>query len=317
MEHASPRLDAPPGGLGAKLLAFGRMVRFSHTLFGLPFAMAAFVLALRFEASRGGTPFEALDLLWVVLAFTGARTAAMAFNRIVDRDIDAQNPRTASRELPAGVIGVRTAWALTLLALLVFVGAAAMLGDWPLRLSPLCIAVVLGYSYVKRFSWGAHLVLGVALALAPGGAWIAVTDSFEGWLQPLALMLAVATWVAGFDIIYSLQDEHFDRDAKLHSIPVRFGTRGALWLSAGLHLMTVGALVGLHLVAGLGWGHIVGVGLVGAILIYEHAIVRPDDLSRIDKAFFDLNGWISIAYLGFVLADPWLDAGLTRAFGAG
>lgn len=286
------------------------MVRLSHTIFGLPFALAAFVLAHRYLEAQGAAGFTWPKLGWVVLAFTGARTAAMAFNRLVDRDIDAANPRTQSRELVSGEVSVRGAVFWTLLSLGLFVFAAGMLGDWPLRLAPVCIVVVLSYSYFKRFSWGAHLVLGVALALAPGGAWLALTDSFAGWQTPTLLMLAVGTWVAGFDVIYSLQDEHFDRQAELHSIPVRFGTRGALVISAALHVGTVVALIALHLHAQLGLSHAVGVALIGIILVYEHWIVRPNDLSRIDKAFFDLNGYVSIAYLASVLVDPWVQSAL-------
>jgi 4-hydroxybenzoate polyprenyltransferase len=242
-------------------------------------------------------------LLWIVLAFTGARTTAMGFNRIVDRKIDAQNPRTASRELPSGKIGLGAAWTLTMLAALVFVGAAAALGPVALAFSPVCLLVICGYSLFKRFSWAAHLILGVALALGPAGAWVAVTGGLEGFAVPGLMMVAVASWVAGFDVIYSLQDRDFDDDAGLHSIPVAFGVRGALWISGLLHLVTAAALVALQLFAGLGLAHLVGLIAVVAILAYEHWIVRPDDLSRIDKAFFDLNGWISIAYFAAMLID--------------
>ena len=293
-------------GFLATLAAFGRMVRFSHTLFGLPFALAATLMAHRWDLARGHEGLTGMKLVWIVLAFTGARTAAMGFNRIIDRDIDADNPRTATREIPAGIIGMRPATYFTLCAVGLFLASAAALGDVALYASPLCLAVVLGYSYFKRFSWGAHLVLGVALALAPGGAWVAVTGDLAGWNIPIWLMLAVATWVAGFDIIYSLQDEEFDRERGLHSIPVRFGRRGALVLSAVLHIVSVGALLALHFVGGWGWPHLVGIGLIALILLYEHWIVRPNDLSRVDKAFFDLNGYVSIAYLLCTGLDAWL-----------
>ena len=167
--------------------------------------------------------------------------------------------------------------------------------------------IICGYSLFKRFSWAAHLILGVALSLGPAGAWVAVSGGLEGFSLPAVMMVAVATWVAGFDVIYSLQDHEFDRQAKLHSIPVAFGVRGALWFSGVLHLATAAALVGVHLLAGLGVAHLIGMILVVAILVYEHWIVRPDDLSRIDKAFFDLNGWISIAYFAAMLIDVlWL-----------
>lgn len=285
------------------------MVRLSHTLFGLPFCLAATLLAHRHMTTAGGEGVTGFKLVLIVLAFTGARSAAMGFNRIADRDIDAANPRTAQREIPAGTIKLSSAWIFTLASAGLFVGAAAALGRLPLILSPLCLFVVFGYSLFKRFSWAAHLFLGLALALAPGGAWVAITGSIEAWPIPTVLMGAVASWVAGFDVIYSLQDEHYDRDVGLHSIPVRFGTTGALVISGLLHLITVACLVGLHLMAQMSWLHAAGVSLIGVILIYEHWIVRPSDLSRIGKAFFDLNGWISIAYLACTLGDlMWLQA---------
>lgn len=299
-------------GLWTTLVHYASLVRLSHTIFGLPFTLASGVLAHRASlAGLGdGDGMTLVELVWIVLAFTGARTAAMGFNRIVDRRIDAENPRTRERELPAGKISLRAAWVLTLLAAALFVGASAALGPVALAFSPLCLVIVCGYSLFKRFSSAAHLVLGVALALGPAGAWVAVTGGLEGFAVPAIMMVAVATWVAGFDVIYSLQDVGFDREAKLHSIPVALGVRGALIVSALLHVVTVAAMIALHLLAGLGWPHLLGLGAVAAILFYEHWIVRPNDLSRIDKAFFDLNGWISIAYfvalLGDVVVRAWL-----------
>ncbi|MCA9714945.1 MAG: putative 4-hydroxybenzoate polyprenyltransferase, partial [Myxococcales bacterium] len=285
---------------------FSSLVKLGHTIFGLPFALAAATLAHQAARASGSEGLTIARLLWILLAFTAARTAAMGFNRVVDRSIDAENPRTADRELPRGALSVRAASLLTALSAAAFLGAAWALGPLPGVLALPCLALVLVYSLFKRFSWSAHIVLGCALALAPGGAWIAVTGSFAGWPVPTLLMVAVATWVAGFDIIYSLQDEGFDRARGLHSIPVRFGARGALVLSALLHLGTVGALVALHALAGLGLVHGLGVALIGVILVYEHWIVRPGDLSRVDKAFFDLNGYVSIAYLACVLLDALL-----------
>lgn len=293
-------------GLWHQLRAFGRLVRLSHTIFGLPFALAAAAFAHRFALAHGAEGLGPWRLFWIVVAFTGARAAAMGFNRIVDRHIDARNPRTADRELPRRVLSVRAAWALTLTAAAVFVGAAIALGRLPAILAPPCLLVIFGYSFFKRFSWSSHLVLGLALALAPGGAWIAVTGSFDGWPVPTLLMLAVATWVAGFDVLYSLADADFDRAHGLHSIPARFGVTGALWLSALLHVGTVAALTALHQIAALGVWHAGGIALVAVILIYEHSIVRPNDLSRLDKAFFDLNGWISLGYLALAVTDVWL-----------
>ncbi len=294
-----PSTAGPVGSLRA----FGRMIRLSHTIFGLPFALAATALAHRHAVAHDGPGLDVWRLVLVVVAFTGARSAAMGFNRIVDRHIDAANPRTAERELPRGVIGVGAAWAFTLGAAAIFVGAAFALGPLPGLLSLPCLLVLLGYSVFKRFSWSSHLVLGVALALAPGGAWVAVTGGFDGWIAPSTLMVAVTAWVAGFDVLYSLADEAFDRAHGLHSIPARFGVRRSLVISALLHVVTVAALVVLHLYAGLGSLHAIGLAVVTLVLVYEHSIVRPDDLSRLDRAFFDLNGYVSLAYLAFTLAD--------------
>jgi 4-hydroxybenzoate polyprenyltransferase len=283
--------------------SFSRLVKLSHTIFGLPFALAAMALAHRVAVAQGqpGVTWTRLGL--VVLAFTAARAAAMGWNRIIDRRFDAANPRTADREIPRGVLSVRAATVFTVACGVVFLGAAFALGPVPGLLAGPCLLVVLGYSSFKRFSWASHLVLGVALALAPGGAFVAITGSLEAWWIPLPLMVAVATWVAGFDVLYSLADAEFDRDHGLHSIPARFGVRGALWISGALHVATVAALLVSHAVAGLGIAHLAGVGVVAAILVYEHWIVRPGDLGRLDKAFFDLNGYVSIAYLAAVLVD--------------
>ena len=202
-------MSAP--SLPTTLKRLGSLVRLSHTVFGLPFALAAAGLAHRSALAHGGEGLTLARLGLILLAFTGARTAAMGFNRIVDRGIDGENPRTAGRELPAGLLSLRAAWLLTALSALAFVFAAWSLGPVPLYLSPICLLVILGYSLFKRFSWSAHLVLGLALALAPGGAWVAITGSLDDLTTPLWLMLAVACWVAGFDVLYSLQDESFDR----------------------------------------------------------------------------------------------------------
>ena len=236
---------------------------------------------------------------WILVAMVAARSAAMGFNRIVDRDIDARNPRTASREIPAGELSLRSAWGWTLASAGLFLAASWALGPLPLLLAPVALAVVWGYSLVKRVSWTCHLVLGLALALAPVGAWVAIAGSFAS--LPVLLGLIVGTWVAGFDIIYSCQDAGFDADEGLHSIPARFGLTGALWISALLHVLTVVGLAVLPLVAGLGWVYWLGFALMAGTLAYEHAIVRPDDLSRVDKAFFDLNGYVSLAFFGTVL----------------
>ncbi len=299
---------APTPGVWGQAQNFSRMVKLSHTIFGLPFALAAVALAHQLATAQGQPGLTWGRLALVVVAFAGARAAAMGFNRVVDRDVDAQNPRTADRELPRGVISVRAAVAMTVISAGVFVAAAVALGPVPAMLCGPCLLVVFGYSLFKRFSWTSHLALGVALALAPGGAFVAVTGGWDGWWIPVPLMVAVATWVAGFDVLYSLADVTFDRERGLHSIPARFGVRGALWISGGLHGATVASLLVLHPIAGLSAIHLVGVALVAAILIYEHWIVRPNDLSRLGKAFFDLNGYVAIAYLATILLDvlgPW------------
>ena len=297
---AGPEPEPGPGSLLGRLSS---LVKLPHTVFGLPFAFASALVAHHEATAQGGLGLTWMRGLLIVLAFTCARAAAMAFNRIVDRRIDAANPRTADRELPAGVLSLRAAILFTAIATVGFVASAAALGTLPGILSLPCLAIIFGYSFFKRFSSSAHLVLGVALSLSPAGAWVAITGSLSPWPIPVLLMAAVASWVAGFDILYSLADEDFDRAHGLHSIPVRFGTTGAMVLSALLHVITAGALVGFHIVAGLGLAHLVGVGIMVALLAYEHWIVRPSDLSRLDKAFFDLNGWAALTYLAAVIVD--------------
>jgi 4-hydroxybenzoate polyprenyltransferase len=290
---------APPDAARASALAqvskFGRMIKFEHTLFALPFALAAAAIAAR------GHGLSLARLGGIVVAMAGARTAAMGFNRIVDRHIDAQNPRTAKREIPAGAISLRAAWALTLVATGVFVAAAAALGPLCLALSPIALFFLYGYSFTKRFTALCHLFLGLAIASGPAGAWIAVRGDF-GWVPGL-LMIAVGAWIAGFDILYALADRDFDRQAGLHSVPALFGVGGSLVLSALLHLVTAGALLALASVAHLGAPYLVGVAVVIALLAYEHAIVRPRDLSRLDVAFFNLNGYVSVAFFIATLVD--------------
>lgn len=273
----------------------GSLVKFSHTIFALPFALAAVVLAAPYG------DLSAWRVALIVLCIAAARTAAMAFNRLVDRDIDAKNPRTADRELPRGALSVPFVRALVAVSSLVFVVGAALLGRLPLLLSPIALGLALGYSYVKRFSSLCHLVLGAAIAFAPGGAWIALGAPVT--LAPWLLVFAVASWVGGFDILYSLQDEAFDKGEGLYSIPAKLGVVGALWVSALLHVVTAACLVGVGLSLERGLVYFLGVLLVAAILVYEHAIVRPSDLSRINKAFFDLNGYISVGFFLCVLLD--------------
>jgi 4-hydroxybenzoate polyprenyltransferase len=271
------------------------MVKFSHSVFALPFALASAAIAARGHGITIGR------LVAIVVAMVGARTAAMGFNRIVDRHLDARNPRTARRELPTGQVSLASAAVLTALSAALFVGAAAWLGPLCLRLAPVALALVLGYSYTKRFTWLCHLFLGLAIAAGPAGAWIAVRGDLGA--PALWLMAAVASWIGGFDILYAIADRDFDRTAGLHSIPARFGVRGALWASALLHAVTVAALVLLARSAGLGFIYLGGVAVIVGLLLWEHAIVRPGDLSRLDMAFFNLNGYVSVAFFVTTLAD--------------
>ncbi len=274
---------------------FGRMVKFSHTVFALPFALAATAIAAR------GHGITAAQVLAILVAMAAARTAAMGWNRIVDRRLDARNPRTAGRELPTGKVSLLAAALLTAASAAVFVAAAASLGRLCLSLSPVVLVLVLGYSFTKRFTWLCHLFLGLAIGVAPAGAWIAVRG--EVGMPAIWLVAAVATWIGGFDILYALADLDFDRQAGIHSVPARFGVRAALALSAALHLGTVLALLAAGQAAGLGAIYYLGVVAVLAIFIYEHSILRPSDLSRLDVAFFNLNGYVSLVYFAATLTQ--------------
>jgi 4-hydroxybenzoate polyprenyltransferase len=278
--------------------SYGSLVKLSHTVFALPFALAAVILA---------APYAEITLekvLLIVLCIASARTAAMAFNRLVDRDIDAQNPRTQDRELPRGVLGVGAVRLLVLGSCLVFLLACARLGRLPLLLSPVALGLALGYSYTKRFTAWCHVVLGAAISFAPGGAWIALGAPVG--LAPWLLVIGVASWVAGFDVLYSLQDREFDQGSKLRSIPVALGVSGALWTSGLLHLLTLACLLLVGVELGRGVAYFTGVCLIGALLVVEHALVRPGDLSKLNKAFFDVNGYVSVAFLLCVGVDQLL-----------
>jgi 4-hydroxybenzoate polyprenyltransferase len=285
--------------IARSVATYSSLIKLSHTVFALPFALAAVLLASRYA------PVTPLKLALIVLCIAAARTAAMAFNRLVDRDIDARNPRTQDRELPRGAVGAGSVRVLVLASCAVFVAGAAALGRLPLLLSPLALGLALGYSLTKRFTALCHLILGLAVAFAPGGAWIAIGAPVTT-PAPWLLVLGVACWVAGFDILYSLQDHGFDAQHALHSIPVRLGIRGALVASAALHGVTAACLLGAGLALGRGAAYLAGVALVSALLVYEHAIVRPSDLSRVNKAFFDLNGYVSLGFLVCVGLDQLL-----------
>jgi 4-hydroxybenzoate polyprenyltransferase len=270
------------------------MIKFSHSVFALPFALSSAALAAR------GVGLPAGKLLWILVAMLGARSAAMGWNRLADHGLDGRNPRTAGRELPRGALSRAEVWAFVVASSGALVVAAAMLNPLCLALSPVALAIVLGYSYTKRFTSLSHLVLGLALSVAPVGAWIAIRGRLEA--VPLVLALAVVTWVAGFDIIYACQDAEFDREEGLFSIPARLGVRRALLVSRLLHLLTVALLGSLFRLAALHPVYLAGVGLVALLLAWEHSLVKHDDLSRVDAAFFTVNGWISVLYLAFVVA---------------
>lgn len=274
------------------------LVKLPHTVFALPFALVGVVLA-SYNAS-----ITVLDVLWVVLAFTAARFAAMGFNRIVDREIDALNPRTRSREIPAGSMGVREATAAVTIASVLFVVAASQLNLLCLVLAPIALAWVFFYSYTKRFTRWSHLVLGVGLSIAPVGGYLAITGSWSTpWWMLIALAVAVATWVGGFDILYALQDVSFDRENRLHSVPAALGESRALSIARNLHGLTVIGLALAGVGAGAGLIYFIGVAVAAALLLYEHSLVKQDDFSRLNAAFFTMNGVISIVFLGFVFAE--------------
>lgn len=277
--------------------AYGRMIRFWHSVFALPFALTAAALAAR----AGGVTGR--QVLWIAVAMAAARSAAMGFNRLADHDVDARNPRTAGRELPRGVLSRREVWVFVAISVVAFVLAAAMLNGLCLALSPVALAIVLGYSYTKRFTAASQLVLGLSLAVAPVGAWLAIRGRFEA--VPLVLGLAVVLWVAGFDTIYACQDVEFDRREDLRSIPARLGVARALAVARGLHVAAVLLLMGLYWLAPLHPLYLAGVAVVAALLAFEHTLVSPDDLSRVMQAF-NLNGWVSLGYLAFTAAAAWL-----------
>lgn len=296
----TPSQPHPLGQLGVVL----GMIKIEHTLFALPFALLGMMLA-----AEGWPSWRTVG--WIVVAMVGARSAAMGFNRLADRKIDAENPRTASRALPAGLVTPAWVAGFVVASVALLVLAAWRLNPLTLALSPLAVLILLGYSYTKRFTWGAHLVLGLALSGAPLGAWIAVRGSVEA--TPFLLAAAVLTWVAGFDVLYALQDREFDQGRGLHSIPARFGVVGALWISGVLHVATLTFLAALPFAyaagggpggaTSLGW--LYGLGWLGclALLAYQHWIVRPGDLSRLDAAFFTANGALALWLFAATAAD--------------
>ncbi|MGD0281815.1 MAG: UbiA-like polyprenyltransferase [Dissulfurispiraceae bacterium] len=268
------------------------MIKFSHSLFALPFAFTGALLA-----SAGVPPVE--KLFWITVAMVGARSGAMGLNRIIDRKIDAANPRTAGREIPSGKIRISDASLFTVIAFTLMIFSAYRLNPLCLKLSPVAVLVLIIYSYTKRFTWMAHFVLGIAISAAPLGAWIAVRGALNAEILPLAI--AVVFWLAGFDVLYALQDLDFDRGYGLHSIPQRFGTGKALFLSRIFHAVTWFALAYTGMLFHLHAIYWIGLMVVAGLLIYEHSLVKAGDLSRLDMAFFNMNGYISVAVFMFTL----------------
>ena len=282
----------------SRWIAYVNLVRLPHTVFALPFALIGVVLA------SYRNRLHLADVGWVILAFTAARFAAMAFNRIVDRHFDAENPRTAMRELPRGVLSVYEAWISVIVSIALFVLAAAALNPLCLFLSPLAIAWVLGYSFTKRFTRWSHLVLGAGLGIAPVGGYLAVAGAWSRpWWLLVALAAAVTAWVGGFDILYSLPDERFDREHGLYSVPATLGERRAIHVARALHVITIAALLLAGIGAHLGVLYWCGLVLAAGILLYEHSLVHPGDLSKLDAAFFSMNGMLSLTLFFFVLAE--------------
>jgi len=282
----------------AQIRTFGSLIKFSHTIFALPFAMISLVMA-SYQIPFGSVLGE--KLIWIVVAMVGARSAAMGFNRVADARFDKENPRTQQREIPAGKISAGTAGLFIFLSSAVFVFAAWMLNDLCFYLSPVALAVIFFYSLTKRFTWAAHLVLGVGIGLAPVGAWLGLTGEFD-WV-PVLLGFSVTFWIAGFDIIYACQDMEFDRGAALKSIPVRFGIPASLMIAKLFHSVMVILMILTGLFAGSGVIYFTGMAALVILLTVEHRLVNPKDLSRLDIAFFNVNSAISVVLFFFVLAD--------------
>ncbi|HEY0320469.1 MAG TPA: UbiA-like polyprenyltransferase [Pyrinomonadaceae bacterium] len=274
------------------------MIKIEHTLFALPFAFLGAVLAAR------GIP-TLRQIVWIALAMVGARSCAMAFNRIADREIDARNPRTSTRAIPAGALSLSFAWGFTIASAALFLLASAMLNRLTLLLSPVALASVILYSYSKRWTSLSHVVLGWCLSIAPTGAWIAVRGAIDE-PAPLLLSTVVLLWTAGFDVLYACQDYEFDRREGLHSIPRKVGIARALWISRLLHAGAFGALLALYFTTQLGALALAGVIATGALLIYQHTLVRADDLSRLNAAFFTTNAFVSVILLATFGSAVWI-----------
>jgi 4-hydroxybenzoate polyprenyltransferase len=277
-----------------KVSLYLRMIKFSHSIFALPFAFTAALIA------ASGIP-SLQQIFWIIVAMVGARSGAMGLNRIIDRRIDSANPRTAGRELPRGAIRVGEAVVFVIISFGFLVYAAYMLNPLCLKLSPVAIAVLFLYSYTKRFTWISHFILGLSISAAPLGAWMAVKGSLDPEILPLAL--AVVFWLAGFDVLYALQDLEFDRQHGLYSIPQRFGVKKSICLARAFHALSYALLCINGSLFGMGGFYWTGMFAVAGLFLYEHSLIREDDLSRLDMAFFNMNGYISMTVFIFTLAD--------------
>ncbi len=278
-----------------RISIYARMIKFSHTIFALPFALSAVILVQRYY------PITLWDMVWILMAMVGARSAAMGFNRIVDIAFDAKNPRTAGREIPSGRLSLSSAKWFVVIFSVMFIFASAMLGKICFYFSFPVLAILLSYSYAKRFTWLSHLYLGFAISLAPIGAWIAIAKSFS---LPISLLsLALMSYIAGFDILYSCQDKEFDENEGLFSIPVKFGIQGALSIAKLLHIFSFACFVLIFFVFEMHIIYLMAVGIIGLLYMIEHGLVNPNDLSHIDIAFFHVNSLISMTVFAGVMAD--------------
>lgn len=276
------------------------LIKFSHTVFALPFALLGFFLAVK--TTEANFDWKLLGL--VILCMVFARSAAMAFNRLIDTDVDKENPRTAIREIPAGVIGKGSALVFVILNSLFFIAATYFINTICFYLSPVALLVILGYSYTKRFTFLCHLILGLGLSLAPIGAWLAVTGEFS--LLPILFSFAVLFWVSGFDIIYALQDEAFDKSKGLHSIPAAIGTKNALLLSSVFHFLSASFILAAGFIGHAGVYYWIAAAIFSGLLLYQHSLVKPNDLSKVNIAFFTTNGIASIVFAALAIADLYL-----------
>ncbi|MDF2669067.1 MAG: 4-hydroxybenzoate octaprenyltransferase [Paenibacillus sp.] len=284
---------------GTKTATFLEMIKFEHTIFALPFAFMGAMLGA--VVGQGHLP-SWIQIGWIILAMIGARSAAMGLNRIIDKTFDKNNPRTAGRAIPAGLLSSKEVILFVLISFIVLFFATANLSTLSMKLLPLAVFMLVFYSYTKRFTWMCHIILGLTIALAPLGGWVAVTGHIDGYA--LILYASVALWTAGFDVIYACQDVEFDRQAGLHSIPQRFGVARALWIAKGLHFLTaIGFLSMFLFVSELSWLYFVGVIVSYALLIYEHMLVKPSNLTKLNTAFFTMNGVLSIVIFSFTCLD--------------